>query len=276
MMAANNDIQGQEQLNKRKSSKVSWSMEEDESLIRVVELHRSERESVNAVKWSTIADALNINRTGKQCRERYNNHLNPKIKKGDWSEEEDQLLMRMNEQYGNKWTKIAQFLPGRSDNSIKNRWHLIERNLAVGTMSDVYLKAKNKFSSKFPPRVSATTVDGYHESDDSDSPCTKRFRPLIFEDLQDEPLDSILFHYSRGVESDGIAKEADRECGSPSSEGTGWIDDFLVGESLCTSTNPRHTSPRMGCLSGRFHSVTLTTNDLRPGLFQDMYNHAMY
>ena len=90
------------------------------------------------------------------------------------------------------------------DNSIKNRWHLIERNLAVGTMSDVYLKAKNKFSSKYPPRVSAAAVDGYHESDDSDSPCTKRFRPLIFEDLQNEPLESILFHYSRGVESDGL------------------------------------------------------------------------
>ena len=63
---------------------------------------------------SIIADALNINRTGKQCRERYNNHLNPNIKKGDWCEEEDQMLMRMNELYGNKWTKIAQFLPGRS------------------------------------------------------------------------------------------------------------------------------------------------------------------
>ena len=68
---------------------------------------------------SKIAENLSINRTGKQCRERYNNHLRPEIKKGEWSEEEDQILMSMNETYGNKWTMIAQYLPGRSGNTIQ-------------------------------------------------------------------------------------------------------------------------------------------------------------
>lgn len=66
---------------------------------------------------SKIAESLNINRTGKQCRERYNNHLRPEIKKGEWSEDEDQILLSMNELYGNKWTLIAQYLPGRSGNN---------------------------------------------------------------------------------------------------------------------------------------------------------------
>jgi hypothetical protein len=57
---------------------------------------------------------LNINRTGKQCRERYKNHLSPKIKKGDWTPEEDKIIMEMKKKLGNHWTTIAKFLPGRS------------------------------------------------------------------------------------------------------------------------------------------------------------------
>ena len=63
-------------------------------------------------KWTQIAKHLN-GRIGKQCRERWHNHLDPNINKSPWTEEEDRLLAQAHEQYGNQWAKIAKLLPGR-------------------------------------------------------------------------------------------------------------------------------------------------------------------
>jgi hypothetical protein len=57
---------------------------------------------------------LGFNRTGKQCRERYQNHLRPEINKNDWSAEEDKIVMKMKEELGSQWAKISTFLVGRS------------------------------------------------------------------------------------------------------------------------------------------------------------------
>jgi hypothetical protein len=62
-------------------------------------------------------------RTGKQIRDRYLNKLRPGVKSGDWNPAEDQLLLSLYYQIGNKWSKIATYMPGRTEGQVKNRFY---------------------------------------------------------------------------------------------------------------------------------------------------------
>ncbi|KAK6157681.1 hypothetical protein DH2020_011929 [Rehmannia glutinosa] len=115
-----------------------WTLEEDNLLIQYISCHGEGR-------WNSLAKCAGLNRTGKSCRLRWLNYLKPDIKRGNLTPHEQLLILELHSKWGNRWSKIAQHLPGRTDNEIKNYWRTRvqkqARQLKVDSNSNKFLEA---------------------------------------------------------------------------------------------------------------------------------------
>ncbi|KAA8527337.1 hypothetical protein F0562_034948 [Nyssa sinensis] len=126
----NSAIQSEEEMDLRRGP---WTVEEDFTLINYIANHGEGR-------WNSLARCAGLKRTGKSCRLRWLNYLRPDVRRGNITLEEQLLILELHSRWGNRWSKIAQHLPGRTDNEIKNYWRTRVQKHAKQLKCDVNSK----------------------------------------------------------------------------------------------------------------------------------------
>ncbi|CAN6327241.1 unnamed protein product [Urochloa humidicola] len=141
-----------------------WTKEEDRVLVNCIAAHHPR-------SWNNVARAAGLNRTGKSCRLRWLNHLCPGLRRDSMTAEEQNLIVQLQNRWGNKWSRIAKQLPGRTDNEVKNFWRTKIQNQhkhgnnkdghgAIDTITAVAGNCSMAAASRKTPAVTDTEDQG--------------------------------------------------------------------------------------------------------------------
>ncbi|KAK8507525.1 hypothetical protein V6N13_141544 [Hibiscus sabdariffa] len=191
-MAEKDKLDGEDDENNKKSgtafgfknghiklcSRGHWRPAEDAKLMELVTYYGPQN-------WKLIAQHVQ-GRSGKSCRLRWFDQLDPRIKKRDFTEEEEERLLSAHRLYGNKWAMIARLFTGRTDNAVKNHWHVIMARKYREKSSISKRKTASSFASQALPRGS--------DSNGLNSACGAADRSTISSNLDESAKSSSVVH----------------------------------------------------------------------------------
>ncbi|KAL8033188.1 hypothetical protein ABFX02_13G145750 [Erythranthe guttata] len=128
-----------------------WSTAEDLRLTTFIQNN-------GHANWRALPKQAGLLRCGKSCRLRWVNYLSPNVRRGNFSPEEEQIIINMHTSIGNKWSKIASCLPGRTDNEIKNVWNTHLKKRSLTTTNNIITEATQSSSPCSSSNSSTTTT----------------------------------------------------------------------------------------------------------------------
>ncbi|KAK4346402.1 hypothetical protein RND71_032741 [Anisodus tanguticus] len=159
-----------------------WTPEEDKLLSEYANLHGEGR-------WSSVASCAGLNRTGKSCRLRWVNYLRPGLKRGRITPQEEGIIIELHALWGNKWSTIARYLPGRTDNEIKNYWRTHFKKKEKASLKQdkrKVLRQKNQLqqngTTKFSPQAEEVTIKSDGNDNENHDMVAFNYHPSMDQD----------------------------------------------------------------------------------------------
>ncbi|XP_058722805.1 transcription factor MYB63-like [Vicia villosa] len=152
-----------------------WSPAEDLKLIAFVQKFGHEN-------WRSLPKQAGLQRCGKSCRLRWINYLRPDLKRGNFTVDEEETIIKLHKALGNKWSKIASYMPGRTDNEIKNVWNTHLKKKLVVKNSDSTSGDESKLESSITSPSSSESISNEAPIQDSEKQVSTNEHVIVDED----------------------------------------------------------------------------------------------